>query len=208
MSIFKKILLIVDSKIFKHVVNLCYSQYYRPDEGYLKYYQVLRKYFFAQKILRINGRVPWPVDFRSTIRGWEHIKKGIMCDPGDNQGIYINAYGGLILGDNVGISSNTVIVTTNHDKYNHRQTSNVKGVVIGNNVWIGANCVILPGTIIGDEVTIGAGTVVSGVIPSKTTVTGGRDLVIKEKKLNYQWDIYSVKLNRKTASKNIKNGDT
>ena len=94
----------------------------------------------------------------SKILGHEYIKKGIMCDPGDNIGIYINAYGGLIIGDNVNIGQNTVITTTNHDIYDHRKLSNNKmGLIIGNNVWIGANCSIVAGVKIKNNVTIGAG---------------------------------------------------
>jgi acetyltransferase-like isoleucine patch superfamily enzyme len=153
------------------------------------------QYFFMQKIIGFNRSVPWPVDFRSKIRGWQFIEKGIMCDPGDNPGLYINAYGGLKMGDNVGIASNTVIVTTNHDKYDHRKIGTKKGVTIGNNVWIGANCTILPGTIIGDEVTIGAGCVISGEIPSKSTVVrADSHLKILPKQKDYQWDIYGEHL--------------
>ena len=186
-----------DHFFFRLLVNLVYPQYFRPAKGYQKYYQVIRRYFFFQKIMRINGKVPWPVDFRSKVLGWEHIQKGILCDPGDSPGVYINAYGGLKLGDNVEIAANTVIVTTNHNKYDHRKIWGAQGVTIGNHVWIGANCVILPGSTIGDEVTIGAGCVVSGAIPSKSTVThGNRALVIRPKSMDYQWDIYSETLNR------------
>jgi acetyltransferase-like isoleucine patch superfamily enzyme len=161
----------------------------------MKHYKVLSQYFFMQKIMGFNRSVPWPVDFRSKIRGWQFIEKGIMCDPGDNTGLYINAYGGLKMGDNVGISSNTVIVTTNHNKYDHRKPGFKKGVVIGNNVWIGANCVILPGTIIGNEVTIGAGCVISGQIPSKSTVVrDSNHIQIIPKEKDYEWDIYQEKL--------------
>ena len=148
-----------------------------------------------QKIVGINRKIPWPVDFRSKIIGWEHIKKGIMCDPGDSPGIYINAYGGLTLGNNVEIAANTVIVTTNHNKYDHRESWGPTGVIIGNNVWIGANCVILPGTQIGNEVTIGAGCVVGGIIRSKSTVKKHNDSIqVTPKSRQYTWDIYSEKL--------------
>jgi acetyltransferase-like isoleucine patch superfamily enzyme len=161
----------------------------------MKNYALLKHFLFMQKICRINGRIPWPVDFRSKVIGWEHITKGIMCDPGDSPGVYINAYGGLIMGDNVGIAPNSVVVTTNHYKYDHRKTSNTKGVKIGSNVWIGANCVILPGSIIGDEVTIGAGCVISGTIPSKCTVTrADGHLKIIPKTKDYEWDIFNEKL--------------
>jgi acetyltransferase-like isoleucine patch superfamily enzyme len=45
-----------------------------------------------------------------------------------------------------------------------------KPVVIGDDVWVGANAVILPGTSIGAGAVIGAGTVVSGDIPGGTIV--------------------------------------
>lgn len=148
-----------------------------------------------QKIIGINRQVPWPVDFRSKVIGWEFIAKGIICDPGDNPGIYINAYGGLTFGDNVEIGPNTTIVTTNHDKYDQRKTWGKSGVKIGSNVWIGANCVILPGSIIGDEVTIGAGCIISSEIPARSTVTSDRNnLNIKPKSRPYDWDIYSEEM--------------
>ncbi len=184
-----------DQTVFRFIVKLAYSQYKRPRQGYIKHYQVLKRYFFMQKVLGINRSIPWPVDFRSKVIGWEIIKKGIMCDPGDNPGIYINAYGGLTFGDNVEIAANTVIVTTNHNKYDQRKTWGPTGVTIGSNVWIGANCVILPGTQIGDEVTIGAGCIIQGIIPSKSTVKKNNDNhTITPKSRPYDWDIYSEKL--------------
>lgn len=194
-TILKNVLEWFDQNLFRWMVIFFYPRYNRPRHGYLKHYQVLWQYFFMQKVVGFNRFVPWPVDFRTKIRGWKFIEKGIMCDPGDNTGIYINAYGGLKMGDNVGISSNTVIVTTNHDKYDHRKIGKKRGVTIGSNVWIGANCTILPGTHIGDEVTIGAGCVISGVIPSKSTVVRGENHIkITPKTIDYQWDIRNEKL--------------
>ena len=45
-----------------------------------------------------------------------------------------------------------------------------KPVVIGDDVWVGANAVVLPGTSIGAGAVIGAGTVVSGDIPAGAIV--------------------------------------
>tara|TARA_B100000965_G_scaffold401525_1_gene425614 strand:- start:681 stop:1130 length:450 start_codon:yes stop_codon:yes gene_type:complete len=141
-----------------------------------------------QKIIGFNRGVPWPVDFRSKILGWEHIKKGIMCDPGDNIGVYINAYGGLKMGNNVNIGQNTTITTTNHNLYDHRQVGKKQGIIIGNNVWIGANCSIIAGVNIGDNVTIGAGCTIREDIPSNSIVIhNSNNLIIKEKK-TYEWD--------------------
>ena len=113
--------------------------YQRPRKGYQAHYRVIKRYFFHQKVLRINGNVQWPVDFRSKVIGAENIIKGVCCDPGDNIGVYINAYGGITLGDNVNIGPNSILTSTNHDQYDHRKLSKTKGITIGNNVWIGGN---------------------------------------------------------------------
>ena len=189
------IIFFIDQTLFRWLVKLFYPAYKRPRTGYSEHYKVFFRYFFMQKIVGFNRMVPWPVDCRSKILAWRKIKKGIMCDPGDNPGLYINAGGGLIIGDNVNIGPNSIIVTANHNKYDHRKRGPNEGVEIGNNVWIGANCVILAGTKIGDEVTIGAGCVISGEIPSKHTVYFDKsNLIMRPKSLDYQWDIYSEKL--------------
>lgn len=46
------------------------------------------------------------------------------------------------------------------------QTWSEREVIIGDDVWVGANAVILPGATIGSGSIIGAGTVVSGEIPA------------------------------------------
>ncbi|MGQ1946672.1 acyltransferase [Geofilum sp. OHC36d9] len=195
MTLKDTIIEILDQSLFRWLVKFIYPKYQRPRKGYMRHYKVLWQYFFMQKIMGFNRPVPWPVDFRSKIKGWQFIEKGIMCDPGDNPGLYINAYGGLKMGDNVSIGANTIIVTTNHNKYDHRKQSLKKGITIGNNVWIGANCVILAGTIIGNEVTIGAGCVISGKIPSKSTVVRGNNHIqIIPKEKDYEWDIYQETL--------------
>ncbi|GHU70062.1 hypothetical protein FACS189413_09890 [Bacteroidia bacterium] len=142
-----------------------------------------------QKIAGFNRQVPWPVHFTSLILNWEKIEKGICCDPGDSLGVYISASGGLKLGNNVEIGQHTAITTTNHGKYDFRKKGIKKGVVIGNNVWIGANCSITAGVTIGDNVVIGAGCVIRQDIPSNVTVVSGSgDLKLIPKTRAYEWD--------------------
>lgn len=179
-----------DDSLFRTLLVWAYPAYKRPRFGYFKNYQILYKYFFFQKIIGFNRSVPWPVHRTSTILDHQLISKGILCDPGDNPGVFINASGGLLIGYNVNIGPNTVITTTNHNKYDHRLQTTTKGVVIGNNVWIGGNCSIVPGVTIGDEVTIGAGCTINRDIPSRSTVLNNSDaaLTIKPKSRDYQWD--------------------
>jgi acetyltransferase-like isoleucine patch superfamily enzyme len=47
-----------------------------------------------------------------------------------------------------------------------------RDIVVGNNVWIGARCVILGGTNIGDNTVISSGSVVSGEIPPNVIAAG------------------------------------
>jgi maltose O-acetyltransferase len=55
-----------------------------------------------------------------------------------------------------------------------------KEIVIGENVWIGLNSIILKGTTIGNNSIIAAGSVVKGNIPENVIVQGNPARVIKE----------------------------
>jgi acetyltransferase-like isoleucine patch superfamily enzyme len=178
----------VINAILKVIIHLAYPQFKR-QKGYMSYGYIFKHFFIMQKIVGFNRRIPWPVHFTSVIYDWEKIVKGICCDPGDNNGVYINASGGLKLGNNVAIAANTTITTTNHGKYDHRKTLSSKGIVIGNNVWIGANCSIVAGVTIGDNVIIGAGCTIRQDIPSNMTVVTQSDcLQLIPKKRAYEWD--------------------
>jgi len=198
-KIIRYILTYLDDSFFRVIVNFLYPKYYRPRKGYIPNYKIIKDYFFWQKIIRINGKVPWPVHFTSKIINPHQIEKGICCDPGDNIGIYINAAGGLKLGNNVNIGQNTTITTVNHYKYDHRKVGFKKGISIGNNVWIGANCSIVAGVKIGNNVTIGAGCTIRQDIPDNTTVIGASSsLEIIQKNKEYEWDCTTDILNKKT----------
>lgn len=53
-----------------------------------------------------------------------------------------------------------------------------RNIFVGNNVFIGMNAILLPGTTIGDNVIIGAGSVVRGNIPPNSIVAGNPAAVI------------------------------
>ncbi|OWY07404.1 hypothetical protein B6V74_18410 [Thioclava sp. F42-5] len=74
--------------------------------------------------------------------------------------------GGLKIGNGVRIAAQTVIVPTNHGTDDltmpiFKQKSRSIGIVIEDDVWIGANCTILDGVRIAQGCVIGAGSVVS-----------------------------------------------
>ena len=57
-----------------------------------------------------------------------------------------------------------------------------KEIIIGNNVWIGANAIILKGAVIGDNAVIAAGTVVMGEVPANSIGYNKKELDIKKYK--------------------------
>lgn len=79
------------------------------------------------------------------------------------------------IGDHVSITT-SIFVT--HDggvwvmRGTHPKLDVIAPIKIGNNVFIGTGCIILPGTIIGDDVVIGAGSVVKGIIDSESIYAG------------------------------------
>lgn len=94
-----------------------------------------------------------------------------------NRGVHIYGRGGIKFGDYVLIGPNVVITSSQH-RYTIKNTPILfqghekKAVVIGNDVWIGANAVILPGVTIGDGAIIGAGAVVTADIEPYAIVGG------------------------------------
>ena len=79
------------------------------------------------------------------------------------------------IGNYVMIGPNTLITTVNHPitpKGRREHLGIGKPVTIGNDVWIGGNCTILPGVTIGNNVVIAAGAVVTKDVPDNCVVGG------------------------------------
>ena len=87
-----------------------------------------------------------------------------------NYGDMIVCHEDIKIGNNVQFGPNVLVYDQDHD---FRAKDGLKKLLyktspveIGNNVWIGANTVILRGTKIGDNCVIGAGSIVKGDIKS------------------------------------------
>ncbi|MCR5180393.1 MAG: sugar O-acetyltransferase [Bacteroidaceae bacterium] len=88
----------------------------------------------------------------------------------------------VTIGDDCFIGPNVGLYTACHSTdpvvRNSRQEW-AKPIRIGNNVWIGGNVTILPGVSIGDNTTIGAGSVVTKSIPAGCIAVGNPCKVVK-----------------------------
>ena len=84
----------------------------------------------------------------------------------------------ITIGEGCLFGPNVCIYDHNHGFGANAKVDDYKlgSVVIGKNVWIGAQCVILSNTVIGDNCVIGAGCVVKGNIPANSLVTMSREL--------------------------------
>jgi len=137
--------------------------------------------FFFQRILGVNGNVPFSVHYTSIVRNPEGLKLGrrVRANFADAGGCYIQALNGITIGDNTIFAPRVVIQSHNHDLYLRDISTHEAPIHIGQNCWIGANAVILPGVHIGDYVTIGAGSVVTKDIPNFAVAVGVPCRVIK-----------------------------
>ncbi len=89
----------------------------------------------------------------------------------------------VYIGDKVMVGPNVTICATGHPVYPlYRELAAHYSlpIHIGNNVWIGANSVILPGVKIGDNTVIGAGSVVTKDIPENVVAVGNPCKVMRE----------------------------
>jgi acetyltransferase-like isoleucine patch superfamily enzyme len=86
------------------------------------------------------------------------------------------------IGDHVAIAAGTDFITHDGAIWCFRdeiKNADVFGTIkIGNNVFIGNNCTILPGTTVGDNCIIGAGSVVRGSFPEDSVIVGNPSKVV------------------------------
>lgn len=142
------------------------------------------------------------VSSRSSIRNHKNISLGNKCqiNPfvvlwptkliiGDNTQVNpgTSIYGNVFIGTNVMIAPNCMIAGGNHNFSNLEipmilQGSNEKGIVIEDDVWIGANSIIVDGVLIGHGAIVAAGSVVVKDVNPFSIVAGVPAVQIKTRK--------------------------
>lgn len=129
--------------------------------------------------------------FRTESDAW--IESPFQCDYGYNisfgKGFYVN-HGCTLLdaapirfGDNCLLAPGVVLSTAGHPLEADVRASGLEfaqAITVGNDVWFGANVVVCPGVTIGDNVVIGAGSVVVKDLPSNSVCVGAPAKVIRQ----------------------------
>lgn len=99
------------------------------------------------------------------------------------------------IGDHVAIAAGTDFITHDGAVWCFRDelvNADVFGKIkIGNNVFIGNNCTILPKTIIGDNCIIGAGSIIRGKFPENVVILGNPARIIMEMRTQKVFYIHS-----------------
>jgi len=162
-------------------------------------FNISKKVFLGDRV--IIGESSWfdIEDIDSEIRIEDEVKIGRYCTfragPGNvlinketNFGAFsfIAGYGGFEIGRYSAIGPHSVIMTYNHLFEDASipirfQDLELKKVMIGEGVWLGAHVVVLPGVTIGDGSVVGAGTIVTKDIPNYSIAAGVPAEVIRKR---------------------------
>lgn len=122
--------------------------------------------------------------------------------------------GRIDIGDNVCFGPNVSLMATNHpliaqerigldEQGRTTMAEFAKGITIGNNVWLACNVVVIDGVHIGDDVVIGAGSVVTKDIPAGylaygnpcrpvrkiTAADSKKDLILESDLAHFQYNL-------------------
>lgn len=137
---------------------------------------VFRTWYYSRllnlkfKDLRVYGGI--------SIIGAKNISSGVNLRL--NHYVYVNGEGGVTLGKNVTLSSGAKIITSAIDiKYlsSNREEKNYhtyNSVILGDNVWVGANAIILPGIELkGNNIIVAAGAIVTKTFRESNIVLAG-----------------------------------
>lgn len=140
---------------------------------------------FFRYILRISRKGDFLLHFTSRVNKPNNIKilgknnTEVFLSLSSSGGCYYQAINGIEIGEGTLWSYNCSFVSANHSKNDYKKHEKMPPIKIGKNVWIGANCVILPGVEIGDNTIIGAGSIVTKSISSDSIAVGNPCKVIK-----------------------------
>ncbi|MGL4623545.1 MAG: sugar O-acetyltransferase [Culicoidibacterales bacterium] len=172
------------------------GEFYRPGDEQLS---AMRRH--ARKMTRVYNETDVEESdtrqaiikdlFGSTTENY-YIEPPFRCDYGSNIHWGDNSYANfnllildiapVTIGKNVMFAPNVTISSATHPIIASERNSGLeygKPIVIGDNVWVGAQVVINPGVTIGENTVIGAGSVVTKDIPANVVAVGNPCRVLR-----------------------------
>lgn len=137
--------------------------------------------------LSINKNTTWRNSINFMISKNGYLKIGKNCFFNNN--CSINVQKKVTIGNNNLFGECVKIYDHNH-VFNKKNTLIKKQgfssdiVTIGDNCWFGSNVIVLKGTNIGNNCVIGAGCIISGIVPDNTIVKSNRNNIFE--KINFK----------------------
>jgi acetyltransferase-like isoleucine patch superfamily enzyme len=144
--------------------------------------------FIVQRIFRVNCTVPYLMHYGSLIQGFQRIKmsgKDSLTCLATKGGCYFTVFEGttLEIGEGTIWAFNVCIQTGNHIP-GSLNGYDVKSVSIGRNCWLANGVAVLAGVTLGDNVVVGANSVVTKSFPSNVIIAGAPAKIIREFQVN------------------------
>lgn len=135
-----------------------------------------------------GGKLSWGKLIKIRSGSKIRVRKGAICKIGDNfsmsNNCVLTAHESIVIGNGVQFGPGVLVYDHDHD---FRASGGLAAkkykttpIEIGNNVWIGANSIILRGTKIGDNCVVGAGTIVKGNFLDNSLICQNRETKISQ----------------------------
>lgn len=202
------IVIILSAVILLFIFFLVLSKYRKEVHTYATIKMILWEYFFVAAMRFFIGGLPgglgvflrmffYPPMFKKIGRKVTIFENVIFDSPqniviGDYSHIghycYISGWGGITIGSWVRIGKGACLITSEHnsDDVNipmKKQGITLKPIIIGDDVWIGVNTLVMPGVRIGKGSIISSGSVVFMDIPEYSVVAGNPARVVRNRKV-------------------------
>jgi maltose O-acetyltransferase len=157
-----------------HAKDLCFQLNQTHPSDTQQRFRILKKLFNPESANDFVVETPFHCDY-----GYNICLGGKFYS---NHGCTILDANRVSIGNGVMLGPNVVITTAHHPLgpiLRTRGDELAHPVVIGDNVWIGANATILPGVSIGRNVVVGAGAVVNRHVPDNVVVVGAPARIVR-----------------------------
>lgn len=173
-------------QLTRFFIFLFFNKYEKRVAILLKYKRILILNFIVQRIFGNSSILKYSLHYTSKVNSSnegliiENDSPSVLTSLAVSGGCYISIYEGttLKIGEHTLLASNVSIVTGNHGLINRGEYTS-KDVMIGRNCWLAKGVCIMPGVILGNNVTVGANSVVTQSFPDNVVIAGIPAKIIK-----------------------------